>query len=210
MRHLGGGLSYSIEAGFAASQNRSMRERTRAGTRRKNTGLLSSAVWKRQRAITLLEMAIALFILLMFLGLAAVQLRGYRERQELEYAARRVELGLRELHHRSVRQQQPIQVRIDWKNNRLAWSELTRQSGFDQEGQPKQRWTEFETLYEVAEPVRIARTGNRRDEDLQAVYFYPNGRCSPAEYRFEHGKTGESVSLHLIDWSGEIRMISNS
>jgi Tfp pilus assembly protein FimT len=164
----------------------------------------------RRDAITLLEMAIALFVLFMFLGLVAVQIRGHRERQELDYAARRVQLSLRELHHKSIRQQQTVQMRIDWKNNRLLWSELKKEMGTDSEGQPREKWSEFKTLYDVADPVKIVKMGDRREEAAEVVYFFPDGRCTAAAYRLEHSKTRETISLYLIDWSGEVELSSNS
>jgi hypothetical protein len=140
----------------------------------------------------------------MFLGLVAIQIRGHRERQELDYAARRVQLSLRELHRKSMRDQQTIQMRIDWKNNRLVWSQLKKEKTRDDEGVLEEKWTEFQTLYGVSEPVRIVK-----GQAPEAVYFFPDGRCTAAQYRLEHGKTRETVSLYLIDWSGEANIIPN-
>ena len=156
---------------------------------------------------TLLEIAIAVTLLAMVMTLAAVQVRGYHARQQLEYAAHQVQLRLQGLRQKSIREEKTCAVRVDWKNSRLVWSALANDGAAEPESSDPQRWTDFQTLYQVEDPVEFLKAAPGRTEKDEAVYFFQDGRCTPALYQLQHGRTKESLWIGLTDWSGEVTIL---
>jgi Tfp pilus assembly protein FimT len=155
---------------------------------------------RNSAAFTLLEIAIAVTLLAMVMTLAAVQVRGYHARQQLEYAAHQVQLRLQGLRQKSIREEKTSAVRVDWEESRMVWSQLTTQ---DPDDPAAGSWTEFQTLYQVEEPVTFIKPRARTSNEDEAVYFYPDGRCRPTIYQLQHSRTKESLWIALTDWSGE-------
>ena len=156
------------------------------------------------KSFTLLEIAIAVTLLAMIMTLAAVQVRGYHARQQLEYAAQQVQLRLKGLRQKSMREERTCVVRVDWKNSSLVWSALrTEEPTADDSNLEK--WSDFVTLYEVSEPVQLVKPASMKKEAAEApVYFFKDGRCTPALYQLQHERTKESRWIELTDWSGEV------
>jgi len=155
-------------------------------------------------AFTLLEIAIAVTLLAMLMTLAAVKVRGYHARQQLEYAAHQVQLRLTGLRQKSIREERTSALRVDWENSRLVWSALSA-SATDEPG--SDRWTEFQMLYEVDSPVGFVKPPRDPARTDDAVYFYQDGRCTPGLYHLQHERTKESLWIGLTDWSGEASIL---
>lgn len=154
---------------------------------------------------TLLEIAIAMTLIAMFMMLAAVQVRGYHARQQLEYATHQVQLRLKGLRQKSIREQRTCVVRVDWKNSRLLWSQLQPAGNAGVDGADLEKWSEFQTLYQVEDPVLLLKpAGTKKNAEETPVYFFQDGRCTPALYQLQHERTKESQWIALTDWSGEV------
>jgi hypothetical protein len=69
------------------------------------------------------------------------------------------------------------------------------------------RWTDFETLYEVEAPVEFVKPPRQTIRTDDAVYFYRDGRATQALYHLQHGRTKESRWIGLTDWSGEAAIL---
>ena len=162
---------------------------------------------KSNHGFTLLEIAIAVTLLAMVMTLAAVQVRGYHARQQLEYAAHQMQLRLQGLRQKSIREEKTFAVRVDWKNSCLVWSAPTNDEAAEAESSDSQKWTDFETLYQVEEPVEFLKPAPGRTEKDEAIYFFQDGRCTPAVFQLEHGRTKESLWISLTDWSGEVTIL---
>lgn len=158
---------------------------------------------KSSRGFTLLEIAIAVTLLAMVMTLAAVQVRGYHARQQLEYAAYQLQLRLKALRQKSVREERTCAVRVDWKESHLLWSAL---SVDDSRKEESEQWSGYETLYNVEEPIELIKppAGKGPAVSDDAVYFFKDGRCTPATYQLQHSRTKESQWVVLTDWSGEV------
>ena len=164
-------------------------------TRKVNRTFIKSA----NSGFTLLEIAIAVTLLAMMMTLAAVQVRGYHARQQLEYAAHQVELRFEGLRQKSIREEKTCMVRVDWENSRLVWSTLTPDQTLDPDSE---QWTDFQTLYELDAPVEFVKPAREKTKTDDAVYFYQDGRSTQALYHLQHSRTKESLWISLTDWSG--------
>ncbi|MBV9463202.1 MAG: hypothetical protein JO317_03140 [Verrucomicrobiae bacterium] len=159
------------------------------------------------RAFTLLELAIVVCLVAMMMTVAAVQLRGYRKHQELEFAARTLRLKLKGLGQRAVRRQLTVEVLVDTERQRMSWHATLPPDPDSSNASDEIAWTDPEVLSEWPKTLLLASWKPGAAEGLRSIFFYPDGRSSGGKLIFtRRDDPNESMELDIVDWSGQVRM----